>query len=738
MVPVAQETTANTVRLPYSFSRRFSLVAWCEASLEILHVHPLSLSVLQELQRGLNAPFTLRQIDEAEFEQRLNAVWQRDSSEARQLMEDLGSAEDFFTLAEELPETEDLLESDDDAPIIKLINAMLAEAIKEGASDIHIETFEKSLVIRFRVDGTLHEMLRPGRKLASLLVSRIKVMARLDIAEKRVPQDGRIALLLGGRAIDVRVSTMPSAWGERVVLRLLDKNQARLTLERLGLSQQLTAQLRQLLHKPHGIFLVTGPTGSGKSTTLYAGLQELNNHSRNILTVEDPIEYMIEGIGQTQVNTRVGMTFARGLRAILRQDPDVVMVGEIRDTETAEIAVQASLTGHLVLSTLHTNTAVGAITRLQDMGVEPFLLSSSLTGVMAQRLVRTLCPDCRQPAPATDEEKRLLGITDARTVTLYHPQGCPACNHKGFRGRTAIHELIVVDATLRDLIHRQAGELELERYVRQHSAGTRATVAPDWMSIPCGFMACDAQRVICRIDECRGWSAGLALAPVMFRAQLNEQDLPLSLTVVGIAPEKLSAWAGADAERLTVTALPAITTYGEPEGNLLTGPWQPRVSYRKQWARWRVMILPILLILVALAVERGVTLWSVSEQVAQSRTQAEEQFLTLFPEQKRIVNLRSQVTMALKKYRPQADDTRLLAELSAIASTLKSASLSDIEMRGFTFDQKRQILHLQLRAANFASFDKLRSALATDYVVQQDALQKEGDAVSGGVTLRRK
>ncbi|EHH8704744.1 type II secretion system protein GspL [Escherichia coli] len=252
------------------------------------------------------------------------------------------------------------------------------------------------------------------------------------------------------------------------------------------------------------------------------------------------------------------------------------------------------------------------------------------------------------------------------------------------------------------------------------------------------FMACDAQRVICRIDECRGWSAGLALAPVMFRAQLNEQDLPLSLTVVGIAPEKLSAWAGADAERLTVTALPAITTYGEPEGNLLTGPWQPRVSYRKQWARWRVMILPILLILVALAVERGVTLWSVSEQVAQSRTQAEEQFLTLFPEQKRIVNLRSQVTMALKKYRPQADDTRLLAELSAIASTLKSASLSDIEMRGFTFDQKRQILHLQLRAANFASFDKLRSALATDYVVQQDALQKEGDAVSGGVTLRRK
>lgn len=474
MVAPLQAPAAREVRLPYAFSRRFSLVAWQDSALEILHVQPLSLSVLQELQRGVVQPFTLRRVDQAEFEQRLNAVWQRDSSEARQLMEDLGATEDFFTLAEELPATEDLLESDDDAPIIKLINAMLAEAIKEGASDIHIETFEKSLVIRFRVDGSLHEVLRPGRKLASLLVSRIKVMARLDIAEKRIPQDGRIALLLGGRAVDVRVSTMPSAWGERVVLRLLDKNQARLTLECLGLTPVLTRQLRELLRQPHGIFLVTGPTGSGKSTTLYAGLQELNNHTRNILTVEDPVEYMIEGIGQTQVNARVGMTFARGLRAILRQDPDVVMVGEIRDTETADIAVQASLTGHLVLSTLHTNTAIGAITRLQDMGVEPFLLSSSLTGVMAQRLVRTLCRDCRQAAPASAEERRLMGMTDAPTFTLYRPTGCPACNHKGYRGRTGIHELVVVDATLRSLIHRQAGELELERYARQCSSGIRA------------------------------------------------------------------------------------------------------------------------------------------------------------------------------------------------------------------------------------------------------------------------
>ncbi|HHN9985574.1 TPA: type II secretion system protein GspL [Escherichia coli] len=272
----------------------------------------------------------------------------------------------------------------------------------------------------------------------------------------------------------------------------------------------------------------------------------------------------------------------------------------------------------------------------------------------------------------------------------------------------------------------------------QENGITRVTVAPDWMSIPCDSLAGDAQRVICRLDECRGWSAGRALAPAMFRAQLNEQVSPFSQTVTGIAPEEVSAWAGADAERLTITSLPALTHCGEPEGNLLSGPWQPRVSYRKQWAYWRRTVLPVLLVLVALVVERGVTLWSVSEQVAQDRARVEKQFLTLFPEQKRIVNLRSQVMMALKKYRPQANRTSLLAELSAIAGILKTASLSDIEIRGFSFDQKRQTLHLQLRAANFASFDKLRSALATDYVVQQGTLQKEGDTVSGGVTLRRR
>jgi len=309
-------------------------------------------------------------------------------------MENISSESDLYVLAEELPITEDLLESEDDAPIIKLINAMFVEAIKEVASDIHIETFENALLIRFRIDGILREILRLKRQLAALLVSRIKVMAKLDIAEKRIPQDGRITLLIGGRSVDVRVSIMPSAHGERVVLRLLDKHQGILNLNDLGMSSDLISTFRKQLFKPHGILLVTGPTGSGKTTTLYSGLQELNRTERNILTVEDPIEYVIEGVGQTQVNSKIEMTFARGLRAILRQDPDVVMIGEIRDLETAQIAVQGSLTGHLVLSTLHTNTAVGAVTRLKDMGIEPFLISSSLVGVLAQRLVRTLCPDC--------------------------------------------------------------------------------------------------------------------------------------------------------------------------------------------------------------------------------------------------------------------------------------------------------------------------------------------------------
>lgn len=461
-------------RLPFSFAKRFNLVLERESSrVTLYYVAPLAIEALLEVRRVVSADFVLQAVSSDEFERKLTQAYQRDSSEARQLMEDIGAdSDDFFSLAEDLPHDEDLLESEDDAPIIKLINAMLGEAIKEGASDIHIETFEKSLLIRFRVDGVLRDVLSPSRKLAPLLVSRVKVMARLDIAEKRVPQDGRISLRIGGRAVDVRVSTMPSSHGERVVMRLLDKNATRLDLHSLGMKTNTYQHFHTMIERPHGIILVTGPTGSGKSTTLYAGLQELNSDERNILTVEDPIEFDIDGIGQTQVNPKVDMTFARGLRAILRQDPDVVMVGEIRDLETAQIAVQASLTGHLVMSTLHTNTAIGAITRLRDMGIEPFLISSSLLGVLAQRLVRTLC-SCKQPYQADSAQKALFGLTADDELTLYKPAGCDRCSGKGYRGRSGIYELLVVDEQVQELIHNEAGEQAIERAIRAKTPAIR-------------------------------------------------------------------------------------------------------------------------------------------------------------------------------------------------------------------------------------------------------------------------
>ena len=462
-------------RLPFSFANRFQLVLEpSEQGLTLYYVAPLAFEALIEVKRVVGEHFELREVSKDEFDSKLTEAYQRDSSEARQLMEDLGAdSDDFFSLAEDLPQDEDLLESDDDAPIIKLINAMLGEAIKEGASDIHIETFEKALSIRFRIDGVLRDVLSPSRKLAPLLVSRVKVMAKLDIAEKRVPQDGRISLRIGGRAVDVRVSTMPSSHGERVVMRLLDKNATRLDLHSLGMTPANHENFRSMIERPHGIILVTGPTGSGKSTTLYAGLQELNSNERNILTVEDPIEFDIDGIGQTQVNPKVDMTFARGLRAILRQDPDVVMVGEIRDLDTAQIAVQASLTGHLVMSTLHTNTAVGAITRLRDMGIEPFLISSSLLGVLAQRLVRTLCPDCKVPYEADKETKKLFDLKKKEELILYRANGCENCNHKGYRGRTGIHELLVVNEQVQEKIHSEAGEQAIEKAIREHTPSIR-------------------------------------------------------------------------------------------------------------------------------------------------------------------------------------------------------------------------------------------------------------------------
>ena len=465
------------LRLPFTFAKRqgivFKVMQEEETSITAIIKNDTSVQAISEARRFSNHPLKFKEVSDDDFEFTLGQVYQNNSGEAMAGMEDIGDDLDLFKLADELPETEDLLEANDDAPIIKLINALLTEAIKENASDIHVETFENELKVRFRVDGVLREVLSPGKKLAPLLVSRIKVMAKLDIAEKRIPQDGRITLKIANRGVDVRVSTIPSSHGERVVMRLLDKQAGRLEFSHLGMPKNLLEATESLLHKPHGIILVTGPTGSGKTTTLYAGLTLLNSAARNILTVEDPIEYLLNGIGQTQVNGKVDMTFARGLRAILRQDPDIVMVGEIRDLETAEIAVQASLTGHLVLSTLHTNTASGAVTRLQDMGIEPFLLSSSLLGVLAQRLVRTLCPTCKVSAKANQKECELMNFDAANPPTICHAGGCPECNHSGYRGRQGIFELVTIDEETRSMIHNGAGELEIEKHARQKGFSIR-------------------------------------------------------------------------------------------------------------------------------------------------------------------------------------------------------------------------------------------------------------------------
>ncbi|MDX1608953.1 MAG: type II secretion system ATPase GspE [Halofilum sp. (in: g-proteobacteria)] len=475
--PAAVADAAPSPRLSYAFARRNGVLL--ETGRDGSPVAVLRADAppgaLLELQRACGAPAAVETVSAEEFGRRLTRQYERGSGGALDAVDELGGDSDLARAAEALPEPEDLMESEDDAPIIRLINAILTEAVRHNASDVHIEPFEQRLAVRMRIDGVMQETVEPPRSIAPLIISRIKVMARLDISEKRLPQDGRISLRIAGRPVDVRVSTLPSGHGERVVLRLLDKQAGRLDLEHLGMSARDVALMGELIHRPHGILLVTGPTGSGKTTTLYAALTRLNDASRSILTVEDPIEYYLDGIGQTQVNTRVELTFARGLRAILRQDPDVVMVGEIRDLETAQIAVQASLTGHLVLSTLHTNTAIGAITRLRDMGVEPFLLSSSVVGILAQRLVRLLCTHCRVEHSMTAAECALfeLDADDAPRVYAAGP-GCEHCNRTGFVGRSGIYELVALDRTLRSLVHDGAGEFELERHARRHGPGIRA------------------------------------------------------------------------------------------------------------------------------------------------------------------------------------------------------------------------------------------------------------------------
>ncbi|MBD9588765.1 type II secretion system ATPase GspE [Pseudomonas sp. PDM03] len=463
------EPRESLQQLPFGFARRFGVLLEHDgpgSSLVLRANAPLT--ALSEARRASARDLPMRVLEPDVFAARLAVAYREGQSAAEQVAQGLDEELDLLSLVDQVPQTADLLEQQGDAPIIRLINALLSEAVREHASDVHLETFEQYLSVRMRVDGQLREMLRPRRELATLLVSRIKVMARLDIAEKRVPQDGRMALRLAGHEVDVRVSTLPSAHGERVVLRLLDKQAGRLELPRLGMPAETLAALRQLLAKPHGILLVTGPTGSGKTTSLYAALSSLNDQTRNILTVEDPIEYHLPGVGQMPVNPKVDMTFARGLRAILRQDPDVVMVGEIRDRETAEIAVQASLTGHLVLSTLHTNSAVGAVTRLVDMGVDAYLLASSLVGILAQRLLRTLCPHCKTAYSADEATCERLGLDSAAPPQLFKAVGCDQCQH-GYRGRIGIYELISVTPAVSVLIHQGASEQALIEETRKVS-----------------------------------------------------------------------------------------------------------------------------------------------------------------------------------------------------------------------------------------------------------------------------
>lgn len=458
-------TTPAHLTISFAFAKRHGVLLDTHTQpLTVRYRPPLSSQTLCALTRYCQQPLHLIALEPAAFDQALTTYYHQDSNAAIQLMEE--STPDWLSVA--LPEPEDLLDSQDDAPIIRLLNALFTQAVKEQASDIHIEPYENHLSIRFRIDGILREVLQPQRTVAPLLASRIKVMARLDIAEKRLPQDGRISLRIANRPVDIRVSTLPAQYGERVVLRLLDNQTGRLNLPQLGLSLADQARLGQLITKPHGIILVTGPTGSGKTTTLYAALSQLNNRQRNILTIEDPIEYYLEGVGQTQVNPKIEMSFARGLRAILRQDPDVVMIGEIRDLETAQIAVQASLTGHLVLSTLHTNSAIGTVTRLLDMGVEPFLLASSLLAVLAQRLVRVLCPHCKQPHSPDATERALLSPEDHAedAPIIYQARGCEQCHKTGYRGRIGIYELIALNDILRQLIHDGASEAHLEQQAR--------------------------------------------------------------------------------------------------------------------------------------------------------------------------------------------------------------------------------------------------------------------------------
>ncbi len=462
--------------LPFDFVRKHQVLLE-PLSAQLILSPGASITAIMEVQRSLGSSPSLRWVNDEEFEQQLQKTYAGRGDSSAMVMADIREDLDLQSLAGRLEESSDLLEEDNDAPVIRLLNAIIAEALNEKASDIHVEPYQAESRVRFRLDGVLRTVVTPSVEVTPLLISRIKVMAKLDISEKRLPQDGRISVRLGGRSVDLRVSTMPSTYGERVVMRLLDKSAVQLTLDDLGLTDDSLRQLHAMIERPHGMLLVTGPTGSGKTSTLYAALQEMNSLQRNIMTVEDPVEYDLHGISQTQINARAGMSFAKGLRAILRQDPDVVLIGEIRDGETAEIAVQASLTGHLLLSTLHTNTAAGAVIRMRDLGVDSFLLASTLRGVVTQRLVRKLCEKCKQPTETDPLVLHYLShqMLDQPTpvnmasssVQMFKPVGCEHCNGTGYSGRQAMMEVVTITEAIQKLIHDGAGEAELEALIRE-------------------------------------------------------------------------------------------------------------------------------------------------------------------------------------------------------------------------------------------------------------------------------
>ena len=446
-------------KIPINFakqSRLLPLKLESDGTITLAIADPLETSAVDYAQLLLNRKVNIQIALASTIVDTINAVYDRATNEAEQLVGEM-EAQDLDSLAHELEEPQDLLDTDDEAPIIRLVNSLLFRAAKERASDIHIEPMERELVVRFRVDGVLQEVIKPPKRYQNSIVSRIKVMGQLNIAEKRLPQDGRIRIKLAGRDIDIRLSTIPTSHGERIVMRLLDKTATLLDLGEIGMPVDILKDMDSIIRRAHGIILVTGPTGSGKTTTLYGALSRINTTDLNILTVEDPVEYQLQGIGQMAINPKIGLNFSTGLRSFLRQDPDVIMVGEIRDKDTAEIAIQASLTGHLVFSTVHTNDSAGAVTRLVEMGVEPFLVASSLTAIMAQRLVRRLCPDCRVSYWPTDEELKEITLTlkdleRLKITQLYKPSGCVNCNNTGYRGRTGIYELLLVDDDIRQLV----------------------------------------------------------------------------------------------------------------------------------------------------------------------------------------------------------------------------------------------------------------------------------------------